>query len=512
MGNIALPALSIKAPEQQTDPVSRYMQMRAAIQEQQLRGAQLQGVQQENALRAQQLQDQQTIQQLAPQYIQKDENGKITGYDFDGLTNGAMAAGVRAASLAPLQTMRKNAADTILAQAQGNKAVLENLNTVHDQARGKLEAFRSAPDLQSKQAALNDALGFMQQNKIDTSQVPRDANQITPQMVDSFEASIAMGSQLAKEAQERSETAKNTAQALLDKNKLDVINSWKSNPQQVLAVDAVVPPRGPNAALNERTKSQVWFALSQGDVDSAKAAIKAAGEQVGALEKEVAVATNPQVQAGKEAVAAAEGRARAATEINTKRQETSDTQFQTAIGADERLNRMEKSYTDAAQNHNQQAMLALLTDHIGMTLGLQKGARITKDIINEAAQSQPWLAAIKAKFDSNGYLSGVNLSPGQMKQMLDLGYTARENAWDAARNTAQLYGVKQPPYAQVIYNKRDPNARIYDQSAAGAPPAGATHIAPGYTRVQASDGSIHDIPSGNMNKARQRDPGLKVLQ
>ena len=182
------------------------------------------------------------------------------------------------------------------------------------------------------------------------------------------------------------------------------------------------------------------------------------------VQKDVAVATDPLVQGGKIQVAAAEGQARAATEINTKRQETSDTQFQTAIGADERLNRMEKSYTDAVTNHNQQAMLALLTDHIGMTLGLQKGARITKDILNEAAQSQPWRAKMAAKFDSDGYLSGVNLSPGQMKQMLDLGYSARENAWGAASSTAQLYGVKPPPNATAIYNKRDPNARIYDKS------------------------------------------------
>lgn len=200
------------------------------------------------------------------------------------------------------------------------------------------------------------------------------------------------------------------------------------------------------------------------------------------IAKDVAVATNPAVQHGKEAVAAAEGTARANTELNKKREETSDTQFQTAIGADERLNRMEKSYTDATKNHNQQAMLALLTDHIGMTLGLQKGARITKDIINEAQQSQPWLAKMEAKFDSDGLLSGVTLSPGQMKQMLDLGYSARENAWQAAGSTAQLYGVKPPPNAAAVYNKRDPNARVYDQSK-------ATKTYQGHTYEQQSDGS-----------------------
>jgi hypothetical protein len=214
-----------------------------------------------------------------------------------------------------------------------------------------------------------------------------------------------------------------------------------------------------------KSKAEAGSAEFKQQQEQLAAAGKPTAETQQGILKDVAVATNPQVQQGKEQVAAAEGVARANTEINTKRQELSDTQFQTAIGADERLNRMEKSYTEGVTNHNQQAMLALLTDHIGMTLGLQKGARITKDILNEAAQSQPWLAAMKAKFDDNGYLSGVNLSPDQMKQMLDLGYSARENAWQAAGSTAQMYGVKPPPNAVATYNKRDPNARVYDKPA-----------------------------------------------
>jgi len=31
-------------------------------------------------------------------------------------------------------------------------------------------------------------------------------------------------------------------------------------------------------------------------------------------------------------------------------------------------------------------------------------------------------------------------------------------------------------------------------------------------RIKASDGSIHELPSANLSKARQRDPGLKVIQ
>lgn len=34
----------------------------------------------------------------------------------------------------------------------------------------------------------------------------------------------------------------------------------------------------------------------------------------------------------------------------------------------------------------------------------------------------------------------------------------------------------------------------------------------GFTRIQASDGSMHDIPTANLDKAKQRDPNLKVVQ
>jgi hypothetical protein len=138
-------------------------------------------------------------------------------------------------------------------------------------------------------------------------------------------------------------------------------------------------------------------------------------------------------------------------------------QYNTAMGADERLDRMEQAYTKALKG-DQQSMLSLLTDHIGMTLGLQKGARITKDILNEAQQSQPWLSALKARFDDRGYLSGAVLGPEQMKQMLDLGYEARNRAWQTAFSTSQLYGVQEPPNARTVFNKRNANSRIYEGS------------------------------------------------
>jgi hypothetical protein len=108
----------------------------------------------------------------------------------------------------------------------------------------------------------------------------------------------------------------------------------------------------------------------------------------------------------------------------------------------ERMNVMTDAYEKAIKNHDQQAMLNLLANHLGMTMGLQKGARMTKDIIREAQQSQPWLQGITAKFDSDGYLSGVTLSPQQMRQMVDLGHERYAEDTQKARSSAQYLGAK----------------------------------------------------------------------
>jgi hypothetical protein len=112
----------------------------------------------------------------------------------------------------------------------------------------------------------------------------------------------------------------------------------------------------------------------------------------------------------------------------------------TANGADFRWRSMNEAYPKALKG-DQQAMVSLLTNHIGMTLGMQKGARITKDILNEAQKSTPWLQGVKAKFDRDGYLSGITLTPQQMEQMIGLAKDQRANAWQQVSDSARQAGV-----------------------------------------------------------------------
>ena len=63
-------------------------------------------------------------------------------------------------------------------------------------------------------------------------------------------------------------------------------------------------------------------------------------------------------------------------------------EFGTAREAQTRLKIMQQNAVQAYQG-NQQAMVSLLMNHIGMTLGAQKGTRVAKSAIDDAQQSAP---------------------------------------------------------------------------------------------------------------------------
>jgi hypothetical protein len=100
------------------------------------------------------------------------------------------------------------------------------------------------------------------------------------------------------------------------------------------------------------------------------------------------------------------------------------------LSAQERVETMDKNKKDALAG-NQQAMLSLVANHIGMTLGAQKGARITRAVWDEAMESAPWLESQAAKWfhtDENGdhvfdgFKGGVTLTADQINQMVDLAH------------------------------------------------------------------------------------------
>lgn len=89
------------------------------------------------------------------------------------------------------------------------------------------------------------------------------------------------------------------------------------------AVNNIVDPKK-YPDLNERTHQAVDFYMRQGNIKAANDEITKAQEQIAGIEKDIAVNTNPQIQSGKVAVAAAEGRARADIENRQARGDDPD--------------------------------------------------------------------------------------------------------------------------------------------------------------------------------------------
>lgn len=133
--------------------------------------------------------------------------------------------------------------------------------------------------------------------------------------------------------------------------------------------------------------------------------------------------------------------------------------FDTLNQSQERLQVMQTALPDAMKG-DQQAMVNLLYNHIGMTTGLQKGARITQTIVDEAQKSAPLSARILARIGVGNtldvtptILSGIVLTPGQMNSMVRLAQervAADQNSYNRVRsavkgNYGMGNGVPAPP-------------------------------------------------------------------
>lgn len=163
----------------------------------------------------------------------------------------------------------------------------------------------------------------------------------------------------------------------------------------------------------------------------------------------------------------------------------------------DRLGIMEQNY-EAALKGDQQAMLSLLSNHVGMTLGLQKSARITKAFYEEAQNSAPWLAKTGAKFDDRGYLSGVTLAPEQMSQMVELGRQKEAQSRERMSETQNSYsdvlkeGGKGSPKAAV----EKPKAPQTQAGGYTPPPGAPSRVGPNGHTINVDNGRWVDSKTG----------------
>ena len=165
--------------------------------------------------------------------------------------------------------------------------------------------------------------------------------------------------------------------------------------------------------------------------------------------------------------------------------------YDTALAANERLSQMEESKL----HPNAQNDLALLMNHIGMTLGAQKGARFNEARIREAEQARGVADGTYVELFTK-LRSGEMLSPTQREQMVNLGREARNMAWQRASQKAQIWGLAPPAGAAAVASQPVLPSSQVPVAAAPTPggklaippqqmpswpaaPPGATHVVPG---------------------------------
>jgi hypothetical protein len=295
--SIPLPALDIQAQPSVLDQVGKMMQIKSLISQQQTQQLQQTGLQQENQQRGLALQDQQTMRQLAPQFMQKDENGNPSGFNFQGFANAALGAKVNPSTI---QQMQLQSAQTTSALAGAEESVRNNELAKNKAAYEALEGVRNLADPQQRQAAYQTAIPNLQKLGVDTSkfppQVPGD------DQLQDFEIGIGMHAQIINDAKTQAEAAQAASKSKLDdvdaalkqvslnRIKNATPGSFDSQIDQ-LAPAMVNGKPGPMAAFNQPLKVAVNGALSRGDYETATKILTDGFTQIGDVAKE----TNPSV-------------------------------------------------------------------------------------------------------------------------------------------------------------------------------------------------------------------------
>jgi hypothetical protein len=113
--------------------------------------------------------------------------------------------------------------------------------------------------------------------------------------------------------------------------------------------------------------------------------------------------------------------------------------YQPAVEADTRLSVMQKDAADVSG----QSDVSLLFNHIGMTLGAQKGARITNAEIERAITARSVPQGLLAQWDAVS--KGQFLSPQQRMEMVKLAVQMRREMWLRARAQAAQLGITREP-------------------------------------------------------------------
>lgn len=159
--------------------------------------------------------DQQTMRQQAPNFLQKDSAGNVTGYDTNGYFNSLLGNGVSPMKVAAARNAQAEMTKNL---AQAGDAQIKLADAKNDNAYQILEGIRSLAKLPNTgpntlEGAYHDALPKLQQLGIDTSKFPQSFAQVGDQGLQQFEAQLGLHKQIVNDAKTQAETNKANAEA-----------------------------------------------------------------------------------------------------------------------------------------------------------------------------------------------------------------------------------------------------------------------------------------------------------
>lgn len=294
-------------------------------------------IQRQQATQEKQLND----QKIQAQQIQLDDQKASSAamHEWDGKDMNALPGLMikHGASANAVFAMKNGVLDYASKQSTKAKTDLENEKVLHDEVAGAL-----SPGTDPKQVSDADlpnwirttGKSLLEGGKIDPQHEatveqlaqlpPEQARQQLEVARKGFMAQSQINDELAKKAeanQNNAKAANEDAQAGLNQIKLKLAKGATPGSYDS-QIDAIYPPNDASAAgQNRMLKTLLNGALSRGDIDSAGKYIDQALQNQQALQKEVSLATNPQVKQAKVDTAVAEAKATQPFKIETARAE-----------------------------------------------------------------------------------------------------------------------------------------------------------------------------------------------
>ncbi|HEY1800093.1 MAG TPA: hypothetical protein VGG46_04085 [Terriglobales bacterium] len=290
-----------QAPQNALAEYARVAQLKAQTAEEQQQTA---GLQQAQQLQQRQMNDQDAFTKTISQF----DPAKNTIADIPKMVTANGGSGEAAIKAQQgLVTQKQNLlklSDDQFAQQQKQADLIQG---VHDEV--------SQAPADRKNATYQAGLQRLAGSGVDVSKEPPDypGDDVFAQHL----APIQLHSAIVNDAAKQRDADQNAAKARQENAVAahqEIINKLSQNSKPGdfdSQIDSLLPPKNPQTAgPNNFTKVQVNAALNRGDVPGAQKFIDQAYQSQLELNKGIALATNPQVQQGKIAVAAAEGAAR----------------------------------------------------------------------------------------------------------------------------------------------------------------------------------------------------------